>query len=78
MQFEFSLYSLEQIELPYISKEIVELVINNPDDILVDSDNQQIFQKIVDNYLHRVFVNNDKNPSLIKTDYRTSKIIKYL
>ena len=27
------------------SKEIVEFVINNPDDLLVDSDNQQIFQK---------------------------------
>lgn len=78
MQFEFSLHSLEQIELCSISKEIVEFVINNPDDLLVDSDNQQIFQKIVDNYLYRVFVNNDKNPSLIKTDYRTSKIIKYL
>lgn len=45
MQFEFSLHSLEQIELCSISKEIVEFVINNPDDLLVDSDNQQIFQK---------------------------------
>ncbi|WP_395053178.1 DUF4258 domain-containing protein [Flavobacterium sp.] len=78
MQFDFSLHSLEQIELRSISKEIVEFVINNPDDILLDSDNQQIFQKIVDNYLYRVFVNNDKNPSLIKTVYRTSKITKYL
>ncbi len=78
MLFEFSLHSLEQIKLRSISKEIVELVLNNPDEIIIQDDNQQVFQKIVANYLYRVFINTNKNPSLIKTVYRTSKITKYL
>ena len=78
MLFEFSLHSLEQMKLRSIKKEIVEQVLNEPDDIVDEDDNQKVFQKIVDNYLYRVFVNTDKNPSLIKTVYRTSKITKYL
>ena len=78
MLFEFSLHSLEQIKLRSISKETVELVLNEPDEIIIEDDNQKVFQKIVDNYLYRVFMNMNKNPSLIKTVYRTSKITKYL
>ena len=78
MSFEFSNHSLEQIKMRSISKEIVELVINEPDKIMMEEDNQQIFQKVVDNHLYRVFINCNKNPSLIKTVYRTSKITKYL
>jgi hypothetical protein len=78
MLFEFSLHSLEQIKLRSITKEIVELVLNEPDEIIIEDDNQKVFQKIVDNYLYRVFINTDKNPSLIKTVCRTSKITKYL
>ncbi|MBC7440292.1 MAG: DUF4258 domain-containing protein [Flavobacterium sp.] len=77
MLFEFSLHSLEQIKLRFIAKELVELVINEPDKIIVEDDNQQIFQKIIENYLYRVFINTNKNPSIIKTVYRTSKINKY-
>jgi len=61
-----------------IPKEIVELVIKEPDKIIMEEGNQQVFQKVVENYLYRVFTNNDKNPLLIKTVYRTSKIAKYL
>ena len=78
MLFEFSLHSLEQIKLRSISKEIVELVLNEPDEVIIEADNQQVFQKNVENYLYRVFINTNKNPSLIKTVYRTSKITKYL
>lgn len=58
--------------------EIVELVIKEPDKIIIEDDNQQIFQKVVENYLYRVFTNNNNNPLIIKTVYRTSKIAKYL
>ena len=78
MQFEFSIHSLEQMKLRSISKEIVELVMYEPDEIIIEDENQMVFQKIVDNYLYRVFINTNKNPSLIKTVYRTSKITKYL
>ncbi len=77
MLYEFSLHSLEQIKLRSISKEIVELVLNEPDEIVIEDENQQIFQKIIKNYLYRVFINANKNPSHIKTVYRTSKITKY-
>ena len=47
MLFEFSLHSLEQIKLRSITKEIVELVLNEPDEIIIEDDNQKVFQKIV-------------------------------
>ena len=78
MLFEFSSHSLEQIKLRSITKVIVELVVNEPDEIIIEENNQQIFRKIIENYLHRVFVNSNKTPSIIKTVYRTSKINKYL
>lgn len=78
MLFEFSNHSLEQIKLRSISEEIVALVLNEPDKIIMEEDNQQVFQKIVENHLYMVFINTNKNPSLIKTVYRTSKITKYL
>ena len=78
MLFEFSLHSLEQIKLRSITRETVELVLNEPDEVIIENDNQKVFQKIVDNHLYRVFVNSNKNPELIKTVYRTSKITKYL
>ena len=77
MQFEFSLNSLEHIKLRGISKELVELVLDYPDEIANEFENQIIYQKVIENYLYRVFVNSNKNPSLIKTVYKTSKIIKY-
>jgi hypothetical protein len=61
-----------------ISKEIVELVINEPDKIIREENNQHIFQKVVENYLYRVFTNNNKKPLLVKTVYRTSKFTKYV
>jgi hypothetical protein len=61
-----------------IPKEIVELVINEPDKIIKEENNQHIFQKVVENYLYRVFTNNNKKPLLVKTVYRTSKFTKYV
>lgn len=78
MLFEFSSHSLEQIKLRSITKDVVELVINEPDEIIIEEDNQHVFQKIIENYLCRVFVNTNKTPSIIKTIHRTSKINKYL
>ena len=78
MLFEFSNHSLTQLKMRSISKEIVELVINEPDKIIKEENNQHIFQKVVENYLYRVFTNNNKKPLLVKTVYRTSKFTKYV
>lgn len=77
MQFEYSKHSLEQMQLRNISKEVVDFVVNNPDSISNEDDNQQIFQKVMEQHLYRVFVNANKKPSVIKTVYKTSKISKY-
>jgi len=65
------------MQLRNISKEVVDFVVNNPDSISNEDDNQQIFQKVMEQHLYRVCVNANKNPSVIKTVYKTSKISKY-
>lgn len=77
MLFEFSSHSLEQLNRRSISKDTVELVITKPDVISIEEENQLIYQKVIENYLYRVFINNTKSPPLIKTVYKTSKITKY-
>ena len=77
MLFEYPNHSLEQMQLRNISKEIVDLVMKQPDSVINEADNQKIFQKVIEQFLYRVFVTVNKNPALIKTVYRTSKITKY-
>jgi len=77
MLFEYSNHSLEQMEMRNISKQVVDLVMKHPDSIINEEDNQQIFQKVIEQHLYRIFVTANKNPVLIKTVYRTSKISKY-
>lgn len=77
MIFEYSNHSLEQLKLRSISKKIVILVLSKPDEIIDEEENQKIYQKVIENYLYRVFINSNKNPILVKTVYRTSKILKY-
>jgi hypothetical protein len=77
MLFEYSNHRLEQMQLRNISKQIVDLVMKHPDSVINEADNQKIFQKVIEQRLYRVFVTANKNPALIKTVYRTSKISKY-
>jgi hypothetical protein len=77
MLFEFSHHCLDQLKRRSIAKDTIELVIMKPDSIIEEEDQQLIYQKVVKKYLYRVFINNTKNPGLIKTAYKTSKINKY-
>lgn len=77
MLFKYSKHSLEQMQLRNISKRVVDFVMEHPDVIIYEENNHQIFQKVIEQHLYRVFVTADKNPSLIKTVYKTSKIAKY-
>jgi len=77
MNFEFSRHALEQMELRGISKQTVEKILANPQQIK-EEDNKKVYQSIIKKYLIRIFVNDKKNPKLIITVYKTSKIKKYL
>lgn len=60
-----------------ISKEILHLVIIDPDEIIEEPDNQIIHQKVLNMYMYRVFISKSTTPAVIKTAYKTSKINKY-
>lgn len=60
----------------------VEEVLENPDSVIERAADQLVFQKILafengENFLLRVFANPLKNPVLIITVYKTSKLDKY-
>ena len=81
MDYSYSKHATEQITRRSITKSDVRKVLEHPDKIQQREENVKVFQKIIkeekDNYLYRVFVNINKNPHLIITVYKTSKIKKY-
>jgi hypothetical protein len=81
MKYVFSKHADEQITKRNISRTIVDNVIANPGKIIMYDNCTKVFQSIIDEkenkYLYRVFVNICKNPALIITAYKTSKIEKY-
>lgn len=76
----YSKHFLQQIELRTISLTNVDVTLNNPDDIAME-DGLTVYQKIITEnnkrYLLRIFVNEHKQPPLVVTAYKTSKIDKY-
>jgi hypothetical protein len=64
-----------------IKKELVEKIIHNPDNIIRQDKELRIYSKLViessKDYLYRVFINTLKEPKLVVTVYKTSKIKKY-
>ena len=80
MNFVFSKHALEQMEIRSIPRELVEKILECPDQ-KVTQGNLIVFQSIVINNgvsaLVRVFVNRLKMPGMVVTVYRTSKIEKY-
>ena len=76
--FEFSNHALEQVKLRGISKEVVRKILLNPDQIVAE-EGKKVYQSLVDDgrSLIRIFVNHKKNPKIIITVYKTSKIKKY-
>lgn len=81
MEFEFSKHAIDQMERRYISKELVISILLQPDSVADQDKTTRIYSKLVDTaskiYLYRVFVNQLKNPAIIITAYKTSKIEKY-
>ena len=57
-----------------ISKDLVEMTVNNPDEVISAEQGRLIYQKVVDNKLVRVITEGNT----LVTVYVTSKIRKYL
>ena len=81
MNYRLSQHAREQMSRRDISRDMLERVMVSPDRILHQGDCIKVFQKIAitdkSKYLYRVFVNNCKEPALVITVYKTSKIEKY-
>ena len=77
---EFSKHARERMKSRGISADEVTDVIEHPDNTITQPC-KTIYQKKIDRknslYLYRVFVNTCKDPELIITVYRTTKIDKY-
>jgi len=64
-----------------IAESEVRSIINNPDNIIDESECNRIYQKRINEnqkiFLIRIFLNICKTPGVIITAYKTSKIEKY-
>lgn len=84
MDYIFSKHAIEQMLNRSIEKDNVIETIEHPDEIIYEDDNQLIYQRIfkkevsINAYMVRVFINATSAPSLVKTVYLTTKLIKYL
>ncbi len=78
LTFKFSKHALEQMELRGISKEIVKKILLNPIQVRTE-EGKKVYQSVIDDgrSLIRIFVNYKKDPQVIITVYKTSKIKKY-
>ena len=57
-----------------ISRELIEKVVNEPDEIVTELMNRKVYQKVIDSKLIRVITEENK----LITVYITSKIKKYM
>lgn len=82
-KYSLSDHAEQQIRRRGLTHEIVFDVLANPDQEIKLDESKTIYQKIIywqpesKNYLIRVIVNLAKDPQLIITAYKTSKINKY-
>jgi hypothetical protein len=81
MSFQYSKHSLEQIKLRDLDQGIIDELLDRPDQIIQHDKHSIFYQKLVregnKQYLYRVLVNTEKQPQMVITAYKTSKIEKY-
>ena len=83
MDFVFSNHAEEQLLRRGLNRDTVLQVVLFPDNIITDGDETSIsvYQSIIieneQMFLYRIFVNTIKDPLVIITLYRTTKIKKY-
>jgi hypothetical protein len=78
----FSNHALQEMTRRNILRAVVEGVLDSPEQIVPGKENRTIYQSHLDNeeggvYLIRVIVDIDRDPPLVITVYRTSKVQKY-
>lgn len=81
MKFEYSLHALERMKARGILTEDVKEILDNFDIKESQDFTITVFSKIMKKnnklYLYRVFVNETKQPPVVITVYKTTKIEKY-
>lgn len=82
MKFEISRHAHEEIKRRGIPLNVVEAILQNPQQIVDEYGNKKAYQSIIKTeaskeYLVRVIVNDTVDPAKVITVYRTSKISKY-
>ena len=80
IDYVISNHAKSQFERRGIAKELVERIIDNPQQIIEAYTCVHVYQSLINeheyNYLVRTFVNKCKEPCVVITGYRTSKIDK--
>ncbi|HPX80849.1 MAG TPA: DUF4258 domain-containing protein [Syntrophales bacterium] len=82
MIFRFSNHALEEMKRRAIPERILELVLNDPQQIVPERGSLKVYQSVVDfgdgkQFLLRAIVDDTLEPAIVVTVYRTSKIGKY-
>ncbi|MEQ8226026.1 MAG: DUF4258 domain-containing protein [Candidatus Eremiobacterota bacterium] len=82
MKFSISVHAREQIRRRLIPLNILETVLNNPQQIIPEQGGKKAYQSKIDFgkgniYLVRVIVDEEVEPLFVVTVYRTTKIDKY-
>ncbi len=82
MRWRVSNHAQEQVRRRRISMELLESVMEHPQQIVPQADGTEVFQSQLDFgdgtiFLLRAIVNIDVDPAIVVTIYRTSKIGKY-
>ena len=82
MEYRFSKHALEEMVHRNIPRQIVESILQNPEQVIYQDDGLVVHQSRVifapgKTYLVRVFINQRQDPAVVVTLYRTSQIRKY-
>ncbi|MHB8743271.1 MAG: DUF4258 domain-containing protein [Sulfuricaulis sp.] len=82
MKFRLSEHALEELGRRGIPRDLLEQVLQNPQQILPERDGKKVYQSRVEFnagkvFLLRAIVNDEAEPTVVITVYRTSKIDKY-
>jgi hypothetical protein len=82
MRFQVSKHALEEMKHRELPKALIENILKDPQQIVDEYGNRKAFQSIIKfetgkDYLVRVIVNDNEDPAIVVTAYRTTKISKY-
>jgi len=82
MKFRFSKHAKQEMERRKISSELVESVLESPQQIISEKGKMKTYQSQIDFgggriFLLRVIIDDNFEPPVVVTVYRTSKIEKY-